>query len=1088
MITAGKETTMKSKTTLYTGALALLLSATGALAQSNVINTFTYQGQIAVQAGDPTAFNTVTFTFYTAVTGGSWVNPPETNNISVNSNGVFTTLLNFGSLTFSNPPYYLEIALATNPAGPFTTLTPRQLLTPTPNSTYAFSAGTAANFAGSVGGDISGTQGSLIVNTVGGVSAANVAVGASAANAANSANVANTIVKRDGTGSFTAQNLTLNGTLNLPDPAVIYAGPNVFVIEEGSLYVGKNGGSPVINNGDTLHNTGFGDFALNHEASTASGGSYNTAVGDSALFNNTSGVNNTAIGVDALFFNTSGNNNTALGENALYANTNGLGNTAVGNSALLANIGGGLNTAIGFEALGNNTFGNNNIALGYYAGQNITLGGSNIDIGNTGISGDADTIRIGVQGIQASAYMAGIYGTALPTNSPIVVVDSSGQLGTETTLPSISLAGTYGNPLNFNNIGNTFTGNGNGLTSLNAAQLTGGPVPSAVISGTYANAVTLNNSGNSFTGNGAGLSNVNATLLNGFGYCNLPCYWNITGNGSTTPGTDFVGTTDNNRLELHVNSTRALVLYPDPTGNNSANLLGGFTLNAISGSDSGDVIAGGGYPGNANVISNASWSAIGGGSGNQIYFANLAVIGGGYQNLVSAFAGTVGGGTNNTAGYFGTVAGGAGNTASTLASVGGGQANMANFTGASIGGGYDNIANGSSFGYATVAGGISNSASADYSFIGGGSLNAISSSANQAVIGGGSGNSVQSSSTAAAIVGGAANRIGTSAADAFIGAGGGNNIQANSLDSVIGGGLNNTNGSGAGYSVIGGGDLNQANSGWTVIGGGNNNLVGSGGFYGTIAGGSANVVGTSTTAGTIAGGSGNVVGASTTGSTIGGGANNTNSGQYATIPGGQNNLVGGSGAFAAGLNAITTKNGSFVWGDDSGVATTVFANNQFMARASGGVVFLSGTAASPTSYATGTAGVALQPNGTSWGTISDRNAKKNFSPVDGKAVLEKLAAIPVQEWNYKWEKDSDVPNIGPMAQDFKAAFYPGRNETSITTLEFDGVELAAIQGLNEKLEEQVKQKDARIQSLEERLERLEKIVSHSTSDHGEAAK
>jgi uncharacterized coiled-coil protein SlyX len=82
--------------------------------------------------------------------------------------------------------------------------------------------------------------------------------------------------------------------------------------------------------------------------------------------------------------------------------------------------------------------------------------------------------------------------------------------------------------------------------------------------------------------------------------------------------------------------------------------------------------------------------------------------------------------------------------------------------------------------------------------------------------------------------------------------------------------------------------------------------------------------------------------------------------------------------------------------------------------------------------------------------------------------LDKLAAIPIQQWNYKWESDKDVPNIGPMAQDFKKAFYPGRDDRGISTLEFDGVELAAIQGLNQKLNE----KDAQIQTLKRQNDSL----------------
>jgi hypothetical protein len=66
-----------------------------------------------------------------------------------------------------------------------------------------------------------------------------------------------------------------------------------------------------------------------------------------------------------------------------------------------------------------------------------------------------------------------------------------------------------------------------------------------------------------------------------------------------------------------------------------------------------------------------------------------------------------------------------------------------------------------------------------------------------------------------------------------------------------------------------------------------------------------------------------------------------------------------------------------------------------------------------------------------------------------------------------------VPNIGPMAQDFKHAFYPGRDDKGITTLEFDGVELAAIQGLNQKLE----QKETEITELKARLEKLEQLMN-----------
>jgi hypothetical protein len=108
--------------------------------------------------------------------------------------------------------------------------------------------------------------------------------------------------------------------------------------------------------------------------------------------------------------------------------------------------------------------------------------------------------------------------------------------------------------------------------------------------------------------------------------------------------------------------------------------------------------------------------------------------------------------------------------------------------------------------------------------------------------------------------------------------------------------------------------------------------------------------------------------------------------------------------------------------------------------------------------------------------VSDRNAKKNFQSVDTMAVLEKLAAIPIERWNYQWEKDSDVPHLGPMAQDFKGAFYPGRDDKTISMLEFDGVALAALQGLNRKLDE----KDAEVQALKQSVAELKQLVSQLT--------
>ena len=80
----------------------------------------------------------------------------------------------------------------------------------------ATTATTAGNFTGLLAGNVTGTQSSTVVSTVGGVAAANMAAGANLANAATSSNTAGTILRRDGSGNFSAGTITVNGTVNLP--------------------------------------------------------------------------------------------------------------------------------------------------------------------------------------------------------------------------------------------------------------------------------------------------------------------------------------------------------------------------------------------------------------------------------------------------------------------------------------------------------------------------------------------------------------------------------------------------------------------------------------------------------------------------------------------------------------------------------------------------------------------------------------------------------------------------------------------------------------------------------------------------------
>ncbi|PWJ15785.1 Chaperone of endosialidase [Jannaschia seohaensis] len=79
---------------------------------------------------------------------------------------------------------------------------------------------------------------------------------------------------------------------------------------------------------------------------------------------------------------------------------------------------------------------------------------------------------------------------------------------------------------------------------------------------------------------------------------------------------------------------------------------------------------------------------------------------------------------------------------------------------------------------------------------------------------------------------------------------------------------------------------------------------------------------------------------------------------------------------------------------------------------------------------------------------SDKNRKTAIEPVDPDTILTKVSQLPVAEWTYIHDAEEGIRHIGPMAQDFHAAFGVGADETGISSLDGTGVALAAIQALN----------------------------------------
>jgi hypothetical protein len=380
-----------------------------------------------------------------------------------------------------------------------------------------------------------------------------------------------------------------------------------------------------------------------------------------------------------------------------------------------------------------------------------------------------------------------------------------------------------------------------------------------------------------------------------------------------------------------------------------------------------------------------------------------------------------------------------------------------------------------------------NQASGPSSAIAAGSWN--SATAQGAFVGAGSSNSANG--TSSLVIGGFDNHA--TAIDSLVGAGAGNRATG-ARSVIVGGGYNLASGP---WSFIGGGGR-ESGSGlagttaqdhvaagkWSVIGGGMGNRAGSSTAQtgATVIGGERNQA-TNTDA-TVAGGTFNVASgpysgigggqhntASGSGAFVGGGANNTASGVAATVPGGSANVASGDYSFAAGQRAKANHAGSFVFADTSAFDFTASANNEFAVRATGGVrlvTAIDGTGAPM-------AGVTLAAGGGSWTSLSDRAAKKDLVEVDGRTILASLASMPIYTWRYKAEV-SGALHMGPTAQDFRAAFGLGDSERTITTVDSEGVALAAAKALHEQLQRQnaVLQAQSReFDALERRLAALE---------------
>jgi trimeric autotransporter adhesin len=204
------------------------------------------------------------------------------------------------------------------------------------------------------------------------------------------------------------------------------------------------------------------------------------------------------------------------------------------------------------------------------------------------------------------------------------------------------------------------------------------------------------------------------------------------------------------------------------------------------------------------------------------------------------------------------------------------------------------------------------------------------------------------------------------------------------------------------------------------------------------------------------------------------GSNTVASGTSSTAMGNATRASGQTST-AMGQRAASEHNGSFVYGDASTTDTVrASAAHQATWRTIGGFRIFTNTALST--------GCSIVAGGSAWTCTSSRLEKENFAAVDGEDVLRRLRSVPVTSWNGIAE-GPQVRHIGPMAQDWNAAFALNDDPLTIHQGDLAGVSLAAVQALDERtrnvpgLEREVALLREENGALRARLERLEALLA-----------
>ncbi|AYN03825.1 hypothetical protein [Flavobacterium sp. 140616W15] len=367
-------------------------------------------------------------------------------------------------------------------------------------------------------------------------------------------------------------------------------------------------------------NTSFGQSSLINPPINEWAGNYNTAIGNKVLEKNTSGNFNTATGFGALQNNTINNSNSAFGYSAMENNTTGSENTAVGSKALQKNINGKGNSAFGYLAMGNSIVGEYNTAMGYGVLNNFSEGTYNVAIG-------MHSLYNLTKGTNNVALGSGALGQNTTGNYNIAIGSGAGA-NFNTTDNSDGFNTIIGSNDNYTNQG-FVSGKNNTIIGSRIKYLSSSLSNNIIIAdGSGNRRINVDDKGN--VGLGTNTPDASAALdvtntrkgllmprvpltgttdviripspanslmiyntatvgdvTPGYYYWNAEVFkwirvtdastpssgWELTGNSGTIPGTNFIGTTDDNDLIFKRNKIQAGLIKPLSTAFGSEALL-----------------------------------------------------------------------------------------------------------------------------------------------------------------------------------------------------------------------------------------------------------------------------------------------------------------------------------------------------------------------------------------------------------------------------------------------------------------------------------------------------------------------------------